>query len=318
MSGAARVVHIELASFIPMTSGSPYLLEVTGFPSFSWRGTCGQIAGACTTVDADLYPAGAASAAPTVKDFWFRTYVSDDADGDLIADPVDNCVSAANPGQENADANFIDNSPPYAEGVDDQTLANSDNQGDACDTDDDNDGVPDTTEASLPSLQAVCPQALATTDPLLLDTDGDRVTDAAECALGSDPNNAASKPANPPPAQDPDSDRLSTAFEGTIGTNPNLVDSDGDGMQDGWEYKGYGSNPLAIDTDADGTRDGCEAASLNGDTIVNPGDQAMLASEILRVPPPAKLGNFDLNKDGVINPGDQAFQASRIGPGKCP
>jgi hypothetical protein len=163
-----------------------------------------------------------------------------------------------------------------------------------------------------------CASATAATDPLLLDSDGDRVADGAECALGTDPADAASKPANPPAIDDPDNDRLSTAFETTIGTSPNDVDSDDDGLQDGWEYKGHASNPLSVDTDGDVVKDGCEVASINGDTVVNPGDQALLAAEILRaVPPASKLAHFDLNRDGVLNPGDQAFQASMTLPGKC-
>jgi thrombospondin type 3 repeat protein len=49
--------------------------------------------------------------------------VGPDADGDTVADPADNCPSAANPDQTNTDA--------AADG------------GDACDPDDDNDGIPD-------------------------------------------------------------------------------------------------------------------------------------------------------------------------------
>ena len=66
-------------------------------------------------------------------------------------------------------------------------------------------------------------------------------------------------------------------------------------------------------------RDRCEIGSVNGDTVVNPGDQALEAAELSRaVPQSAKLPNMDLNKDGAINPGDQAYQASMIGAGKCP
>jgi hypothetical protein len=138
--------------------------------------------------------------------------------------------------------------------------------------------------------------------------------------MGSDPANVASKPSTSFAAgTDNDNDRLSNLFEVAFGTNPDVADTDGDGLQDGVEYKGYNANPLATDTDGDGTRDACEAASINADTIVNAGDQALLAAEFLRgVPPSQKLANMDLNKDSVINAGDQALQASRVGGGKCP
>ena len=137
--------------------------------------------------------------------------------------------------------------------------------------------------------------------------------------MASDPANVASKPARPAAASDPDRDGLSSAFEALIGTDPDAVDSDGDGAQDGWEYRGYSSDPLAVDTDGDGVKDGCEVASINEDTVMTPGDQALIAAEMLRpVPNAQKLANFDLNKDGVINPGDQAFQASKVVSGRCP
>ena len=72
-----------------------------------------------------------------------------DTDGDLIPDNADNCQSVANADQVNTD---------------------SDTLGDACDPDDDNDGLSDTEEATLG------------TDPLLADTDGDGLDD------GVDPN----------------------------------------------------------------------------------------------------------------------------------
>ena len=235
-----------------------------------------------------------------------------DTDGDGVADAVDNCPALPNSGQENNDRNFINQHPTYV--IDDLTLAKSDLLGDACDSDDDNDGLADATETSGPP----CASASAATNPFVLDTDNDRSTDGAECAMGSDPANAASKPAIPAAAQDSDNDRLSNTFEGTLGTNPNNADTDGDGLPDGVEYKGHGTSPLVADTDADGARDACEVASLNLDTIVNSGDQTTLATEIQRTPPPAKLANMDLNRDGVLNSGDQSLLATKVGPGKCP
>lgn len=49
---------------------------------------------------------------------------------------------------------------------------------------------------------------------------------------------------------------------------------------------------------------------------INSGDQLLLVQEYLRIPPPAKLANYDLNKDGGINSGDQLFLVLRFGT--CP
>jgi CSLREA domain-containing protein len=226
----------------------------------------------------------------------------------------DNCPGFYNDTQLNNDGNFFDNSPPYAVAADDKTNVNSDALGNDCDPDNDNDGLNDGAE-----LFGGCGTSTGSLNPLNADTDGDRVTDGAECVLGSDPFLASSKPAIPSAANDPDHDQLSTAFETSIGTNPNNNDTDGDGLQDGWEYKGHGSDPTKTDTDVDGVTDGCEVASLNGDSTVNSGDQGLLGAEITRaVPPSAKLPNFDLNKDGTINSGDQGIQSTKVGPGKCP
>lgn len=308
----------------------PVTTDGSGFASFSVASASPlPLGGAVTaaTVDQVTYDTSEFSLCKTV------TACAGDQDCDGFLDPaatvhqgpantntaVDNCTALWNPTQLNSDANFLDNSPPYAVTTDDKTDPNSDALGDECDSDDDNDGIPDATETDLASLQAICPTALAITDPLKLDSDNDRVTDRAECIMGTDPNNIASKPANPPVAQDPDNDKLSNAVEAIIGTNPNLFDTDGDGINDGLEFKGWRSNPLVSDTDGDGTRDRCEMGSINGDTVVNPGDQALLSAELVRaVPATSKLPHFDINKDTAYNPGDQALQASMVGPGKCP
>jgi hypothetical protein len=73
-----------------------------------------------------------------------------DADGDGVDFHTDNCPAVANAGQANADG---------------------DSQGDACDADDDNDGLPDAVEATLGS------------NPLSADTDGDGKPDGVDGCL---------------------------------------------------------------------------------------------------------------------------------------
>ena len=82
---------------------------------------------------------------------WGR--VSLDADGDGLNHDDDNCPLVANADQADNDG---------------------DGAGDACDTDDDNDGLADTLEASIG------------TDPFLVDTDGDGLSDYDEVAWDGD------------------------------------------------------------------------------------------------------------------------------------
>ena len=79
---------------------------------------------------------------------FFSQYTLPDMDADLYPDNVDNCPAAANFSQANNDRNFIDHSPPFSANVDDKTAPHSDTIGDACDLDDDNDGISDTDELS--------------------------------------------------------------------------------------------------------------------------------------------------------------------------
>lgn len=222
----------------------------------------------------------------------------------------DNCILTPNPTQLNTDGDFVELPPSIA--FDDLTWPNSDTLGDACDPDIDNDGLSNAAESGGPP----CPSASAATDPLLIDTDGDRATDGAECALGTDPASAASKPPSSP-ANDPDHDGLSNLTEIIIGTNPNGADSDGDKIPDGVEFKFYTSNPLVVDSDGDACPDGKEIASVNVDRVVNVGDQALIAAHVGPSGSPLYITALDINKDGVINPGDQALVSTLVGPG-CP
>lgn len=225
----------------------------------------------------------------------------------------DNCPLVANPSQTNTDGNFIDMSPPLA--VDDRSVARSDALGDACDPDDDNDGLSDAIETgTLAAFQAACPAATAVTNPLLGDSDGDRVLDGAECALGFDPMDPASRP-SAVVAGDSDGDSLSDAFEAVLGSNPNSTDSDGDGALDGIEYKGYNTSLILTDTDGDGCTDGKEIASVDGIRNVNAIDLQQVAKRFALSTP----AGVDVNKDGNINSLDLQFVARQYGntSGSC-
>ena len=100
-------------------------------------------------------------------------------DGDTIPAASDNCPTL--PNQDQADSDH-------------------DGQGDACDPDDDNDGVPDAQD-STPGTAGV-----------VVDNDHDGIPD------DQDP--------------DDDNDGLPDAFEIAVGTNPKNADSDGDGVPD--------------------------------------------------------------------------------------
>ncbi|MDZ7767374.1 MAG: hypothetical protein U5K00_23650 [Melioribacteraceae bacterium] len=57
---------------------------------------------------------------------------------------------------------------------------------------------------------------------------------------------------------DNDNDGLTKGEEEEIGTDPNNPDSDGDGLNDGDEFKQYNTDPLNADSDGDGLNDGDE------------------------------------------------------------
>ena len=79
------------------------------------------------------------------------------------------------------------------------------------------------------------------TNSLLADTDGDTVLDGAECLLGTNPNNPASKPSGIPPG-DGDLDGLPAAldvvfcdldYDGDTLVGDADQDCDNDGLSDG-------------------------------------------------------------------------------------
>jgi hypothetical protein len=215
----------------------------------------------------------------------------------------------ANQPQDNSDALPYDAPPAGSSASDDVTVPAADAQGDACDDDDDNDWLDDADEA------AGC-NGSGPLDPLVSDADGDRVLDGAECILGSNPTNAASKPG--PRPGDTDGDGLGAADEPLFGGTEGDSDSDDDTQPDGREAKGYGSSLSLKDTDFDGVCDAREMASVNGDTVVNNSD---LLGVALHFPtqPAGYHFVYDTTRDGVTNNSDLLFVALQLpaNPARC-
>jgi hypothetical protein len=197
-----------------------------------------------------------------------------DTDGDGVRDGLDNCPLVSNADQLNTDSACIDNGANIV--GDCRANPDKDAEGDACDTDRDNDDLTDAQEA-------VGCGSFGPTDPVKKDTDGDRAIDGYECKMGTDPNNAA--------------DRLHCAGH---------TDTDGDGIFDCVEELGYGTSPFSTDTDGDsggnnnGCRDDKQIVDVNGDGQANILDVFAVA-KIALVPgsyDPVSQAAADIDKDG--------------------
>jgi len=229
-----------------------------------------------------------------------------DVDCDGVLDGEDNCPTIYNPDQANTPLGPIENGPVIS--GDDTTNPYEDRVGDACDDDADNDWLNDADEATHG------------TDPNNRDTDGDRVLDGAEVMLGSNPNDPNSWPVLYPP-NDSDGDGIPANVEAAFGSSDNNKDSDGDGINDATEIKGWGTSPVLRDSDGDVCDDNIEIADVNGDGLVNVGDQMIIAQRAGKVrdddfdpdPPWNFSPAFDINKDGYINVGDQMLVAKQSG-----
>jgi len=246
-----------------------------------------------------------------------------DIDGDgAINVPVDAVLVARM--VLNSDADQIDNGPGVAP-VDD-TVPNGDLPVNACDTDDDNDGLPDWRETPLAGCVAFNGVLAGHPEPWRgdfsnddngngnpappmgadladngpsWDTDNDGVLDGAECALGTNPRDRTSRP-------------TLNACAVFVGAASNAVDADLDGLGAGTEFCKWGTSDALADSDGDGTADCVEANDTDGNGFATfPGDtinSAMAANNII-----GKTMDFDLDGSGSVNfPGDTILSAKMV------
>ncbi len=252
----------------------------------------------------------------------------------------DNCPAFANLTQDNLDRSNIWNGT-----ASDATNPATDRFGDACDVDDDNDGLRDVTEVSL-WITNSAPHCHATfvtgavfnpTNPLMARSDGESTSDGAECRFGGNPVVANVNPIPAPVDNLPDgagetmcrTQQISVPTGG-LNNNPDGdsfatgdadSDSDNDFLLDGRECKRGMTNQANADVDGDGCSDGMETATVNGDRSVNATDLSQVAQRFGSYTFPdgtideAKM-TYDYTADGTINALDLSQVAQRFGA--CP
>lgn len=225
---------------------------------------------------------GTASATPVPAE------TTSDLDDDGVADGVDNCPSIANPEQADFDedglGNFCD-SDDDNDGVEDsqdafpfdatedtdsdqdgigdngdncpvvanpdQVDQDQDGLGNACDGDDDNDGVDDELDAfPLDSTETIDTDNDGIGNNADLDDDGDGVND-----------NSDAFPLDSTESVDSDSDGVGDNGDAFPQDENETVDADGDGVGDNSDNCPSNANAEQTDTDGDGAGDACDGDS---------------------------------------------------------
>ncbi len=241
--------------------------------------------------------------------------IPDDGDGSGVigdhpcangqtTDCDDNCHFAANPGQEDPDADGLgsacDNCPLDANP--EQLDADHDGQGDVCDSDDDGDGVADTADNCPLVANAdqanddadnygdVCDNCPGVSNNDQSDGDADGVGDACDnCPSATNVSQA-----------DGDRDGIGDACDNCPGAaNADQADADADGVGDACDNCPSIANADQADNDSDGRGNACDNCPNRGNGTQNDRDADGIGDECdncIDVPNPDQV---DLDLDGV-------------------
>jgi hypothetical protein len=245
-----------------------------------------------------------------------------DSDCDGVLDGGDNCASVHNATQANSDSGptppagnvgFISN----GSGVpgDDLSVPNGDALGDACDDDDDNDGLPDADDSEPLGATGICAAFAGSSSghaaptggdvgysdgtPPSWDTDGDAVPDARECIVGTNPRVGDG------------------AHRGMCAATTGAGDADGDGLQDVWEVCGWGTSASNTNGDGDGLGDCVEVMDVNGSGVGNNNDAVLVKQHFFGIIVGDRAA-MDINRSATVNNNDAVLiQQAFFGVNPC-
>jgi hypothetical protein len=206
-----------------------------------------------------------------------------DDDGDGAGNPCDNCAGLANPGQENHD---------------------TDSQGDACDLDDDGDGVCDAAGTSGGGCTGGPDNCRVLANPSQSNLDGDGVGDACDnCPAVANTNQLDTDGDRLGDACDPDDDGDGDADAQDncpLAANPNQNDDDDDDVGSICDNCRFVANTNQTDTNHDGYGNRCDG-DYDNSGVVNVVDFGVFkAAYLTQAGSPGYDAAVDMDSDGVI------------------